>query len=90
MATGRRALAVWTAAHDNGWTTNALENLDGTFSAWAAPDPATVAIDYIEDGPEHAKIAAEYALRQKTGHTRCSAGCSGWQLHFHEVELDQG
>jgi hypothetical protein len=28
-----RRLAAWTATHDNGWTTGATENPDGTFAA---------------------------------------------------------
>ena len=33
-----RLMAVWTAAHDNGWVTSVVENPDGSFAAWAAPD----------------------------------------------------
>jgi hypothetical protein len=78
-----RQFAVWTASHDNGWTTGATENPDGTFSAWATSEPAgAIRPDYIEDGPENAMRAAEYALEQKTGHAQCSRACSGWQMHM--------
>ena len=85
-----RVLAIWTATHDNGWTTTAAENADGTYSAWAAPaDWSVVLRDYLEDSPEHARIAAEYALKQKTGH-ECSEQCSGWTYHEHAIESDEG
>jgi hypothetical protein len=76
--------AVWTATHDNGWTTGVTENPDGTFAAWLTRETTGPVIpEYIEDSPENAMRAAEYALHQKTGHDRCSPACSGWQLHQH-------
>jgi len=83
-----RILGVWTATHHNGWITTAAENPDGTYSAWAAPEGQTVPADYLEDGPEHARIAAEYALRQKTGH-QCSDQCSGWTFHEHVIDTPE-
>jgi hypothetical protein len=80
-----RPLAVWTNVHDNGWVANAVEMPDGLFAAWAASDATTTSIDYLEDGPENAKRSAEFALKRKSGHTRCSPGCSGWRVHFHET-----
>ena len=90
-----RPLAVWTNVHDNGWVANAVEMPDGTFAAWAAADattsgtpgaaPIRFSVDYVEDGPENAKRAAQFALERKSGHTRCSPNCSGWQIHFHAV-----
>ena len=83
-----RLLTAWTARHDNGWTTYACERPDGVFSAGAAPTGENGArLEYVEDGPEHAKLAAEFDLKQKTGHEQCSAGCSGWQVHTHEVDV---
>jgi hypothetical protein len=79
-----RTLPVWRATHDNGWITTAAENADGTYSAWAAPADGSIALDYLEDGPEHARIAAEYALKRKTGH-RCPAECSGWRARHRDA-----
>ena len=39
--------------------------------------------DYIEMDDMSAKAAAEFALREKSGHYDRSAGCSGWELHTH-------
>jgi hypothetical protein len=80
-----RSLAAWTAAHDNGWTTGATENPDGTFAAWATQtgDTAPITAEYIEDGLENAMRAAVYALEQKTRHPQCSPRCSGWRMHTH-------
>src|SRR5687768_16443948 len=39
MGSEWRPLGIWTNIHDNGWVTKAVENPDGTFVAWAAPDP---------------------------------------------------
>jgi hypothetical protein len=61
MEMRRRIVSVWSADHDNGWTTTVSENPDGTSAAWAAPRNTTMAVDYIEDEPEHARIAPEYA-----------------------------
>jgi hypothetical protein len=30
-----------------------------------------------------AKAAADYALRDKSGHDRCDGECAGWELHTH-------
>ena len=87
MGSTPRPLAVWTNIHDNGWVAHAVENPDGTFAAWAAPDATGTAVaDYVEDGPENAKRAAEFALTQKSGHQQCSPSCTGWQVHFHDHE----
>jgi len=68
MRAGLRPLAIWRNMHDNGWVANAVENSDGTFAAWAAPDVTSTAIaDYVEDGPENATRAAEFALAKKSG-----------------------
>ena len=75
--------AVWMARHDNGWQTYAIQNSDGTFSAWAASEGQTPSVDYIEMDPETAKTAAMFALTKKSGQHRCSAACSGWELHTH-------
>jgi hypothetical protein len=75
--------AVWMARHDNGWQTCAIENADGTFSAWAAPKGQTPTVDYIEMDAETAMTAAMFALTKKSGHNVCSAACSGWELHTH-------
>jgi hypothetical protein len=82
--TDRRALAIWTSVHANGWVANAIERPDGTFAAWATND-ATADVDYVEDGPENAKRAAEFALARKSGHDQCSPLCLGWRVHFHEL-----
>ena len=84
MATKHRPLTIWTNLHHNGWITNAAENADGTFAAWAAPEATVVLVaDYIEDGPENARRAAEFALKQKSGREQCSSSCTGWSVYFH-------
>jgi regulation of enolase protein 1 (concanavalin A-like superfamily) len=80
-------LVAWTAHHDNGWVTTVLETPSGTFSAWVAREGEALSVDYAEEGPENAKIAAEFALKSKTGHAECSPQCSGWQLHTHELRV---
>ena len=79
---------LWTNIHDNGWITTAAEGPDGTFLAWATPEDETssVTLDYIEDGPENAMRAAEFALRRKSGHATCSTRCTGWVLHAEHEE----
>jgi hypothetical protein len=74
-----RQLEVWTAMHDNGWETRAVENPNGTYGAWVQPE-GTVAPgpEYVEMDAENAKRAAEFALARKTGHRQCSSACSGW------------
>ena len=84
MAIHQRVMCLWTAVHDNGWVTKAVENPDGSYSAWATTDPDALGpVDFVEDGPENGKRAAEYALRQRTGHEHCSDACSGWTVHTH-------
>ena len=74
--------ATWRNIHDNGWSSNVIENPDGTFSAWAASPNAPWAVaDYVEAGLESAQRAAEYALARKSGHQECSPSCSGWHIH---------
>jgi regulation of enolase protein 1 (concanavalin A-like superfamily) len=80
-------LAAWTAYHDNGWVATVLETPSGSFSAWLAREGEALSVDYADEGPENAKIAAEVALRAKTGHLTCSDKCSGWQLHTHELSI---
>ena len=81
-------LAAWTAHHDNGWVTTVLETPSGSFSAWVAREGEASSVDYAEDGPDHAKRAAEAALKARTGHAACSNQCSGWRLHTHELQVE--
>jgi len=74
-----RRLLVWEAHHDNGWTTVVMEQPDGTFVAWAGQG-APVGVDYVEDSPEFARAAALFALKRKSGHDRCSARCSDFEM----------
>jgi hypothetical protein len=53
---------------------------DGTFVAWAGPGE-TVAVDYVEDTPEHAQ-AAMFALKRKCGHFMCSIRCSAFEMRM--------
>ena len=78
----KRVVVLWRAQHDNGWSTYATERpLEGTFGVGIAPEGASqVFLQHSEDDAERAKIAADFLLKQKTGHDRCSAGCSGWQV----------
>lgn len=85
MPREERVVSVWSAVHDNGWVTKAVEIPDGRFAAWAAPDDRATTPAYIEDGPENAKNAAEFALRETSGHSTCSARCTGWQLEQHRM-----
>ena len=80
----RRRLVIWQAHHDNGWISVVAEQPDGTFVAWAGPGEA-VGVDYIEDTPEHAQAGALFALKRKSGHATCSARCSDWEMHTHEL-----
>jgi hypothetical protein len=77
-----RHLVIWEARHDNGWTTLVMEQSDGTFVAWAGPD-GSVGVDYVEDTPEHARAAAMFALKGKSGHDQCSIRCSGFEMRTH-------
>ena len=79
-----RRLVVWEARHDNGWTTLVMEQPDGTFVAWAGLGEA-IGVDYVENSPEHAEAAALFALKRKSGHAQCSAGCSHWEMRTHTM-----
>lgn len=52
-----------------GWTV--------AYAASAAPDSGPLRVAYVEDGPKHARIAAEFALKEKTGHARCTGAPAG-------------
>ena len=80
-----RLMAVWTAAHDNGWVTSVVENPDGSFAAWAAPDGEGAGIYTIQADVDSAKAAAEAALQRHTGHDGCSDVCSLWELRTYAV-----
>ena len=86
MQIHRREISVWTATHDNGWITKAVENPDGSYAAWATKEPDALGpVDYVEDGLEKGKRAAECALRQRTGHERCTGACSGWTMPIYQT-----
>jgi hypothetical protein len=85
-----RQLVYWSARHDNGWVTSVLENPDGTYAAWAAEDSTLASVDYIETDAETAMRAAEYALRTKSGHQRCSRECSTWEMQTHQLDPPAG
>jgi len=72
------------ARHDNGWITLVMEQPDGTLVAWAGP-AETVGVDYVEDTPEHARAAAMFALKRKSGHAECSPRCSEFELRMHTM-----
>jgi hypothetical protein len=80
-----RLMAVWTATHDNGWLTSVVENPDGTFAAWAAPDGESAGLYTIKTDVDGGKASAEGALRRLTGHEGCSGSCSAWQLRTYAV-----
>ena len=80
-----RLMAVWTATHDNGWLTSVVENPDGTFAAWAAPDGESAGVYTIKPDVDGGKASAEAALRRHTGHEGCSGACSTWQLRTYAV-----
>ena len=80
----RRSLALWEARHDNGWTTVVLEQPDGTFVAWAGLGDV-IGVDYLEMSPETAQAGALFALKQKSGHSKCSPRCSPWEMRTHSV-----
>jgi hypothetical protein len=73
-------MAVWTASHDNGWVTSVVENPNGSFAAWAAPDGQGVGVYSILDDAEEGKKAATGSLRRDAGHSACSGRCTGWSL----------
>jgi hypothetical protein len=77
-------LRSWVSHHDNGWVAHADERPDGTWAAWAVAGGEVVpGPDYIEMDDLSAKAAADFALREKSGHKHCSGGCAGWELHTH-------
>ena len=80
MQTGaRRGLAVWSAQHDNGWSTAVIERRDRTFAAAAGPGD-TLAVANFHDTVHDACAAAKSALQRRTGHAVCSPRCSEWAL----------
>jgi len=84
---GRR-LAAWKNRHDNGWSTHVIENLDGTFSAWAAPDAGWVVVDYVEDGPEMRNGPQSTLWRARAAMRsarRCAPG--GWPISMRCSEV---
>lgn len=74
-----RSLVVWEARHDNGWSTVVAEQKGGKFAAWATNGENTQ-IDFTGTNVAHASAAALAALRRKSGHRRCSMGCSDWAI----------
>jgi hypothetical protein len=80
----QRSLALWEACHDNGWITIVMEQPDGTFVAWAGQGDA-IGVDYVEDGPDFARAAALFALKRKSGHDRCSARCTDFEMRTHTM-----
>lgn len=80
-----RRMAVWTARHDNGWVTSVVENPNGSFAAWAAPDGAGGGVYSIVEEAEDGKKAAAASLVRETGHTSCSRRCAGWSLRTYAV-----
>jgi hypothetical protein len=80
-----RLMAVWTARHDNGWVTSVVENPNGSFAAWAAPDGEGGGVYSIVDQVEEGKKAATDSLRRDAGHGECSGGCTGWSLRTYAV-----
>ena len=80
-----RMMAVWTARHDNGWQTSVVENPNGSFAAWAAPEGESGGVYTIVEEAEAGKAAALDSLRRDAGHSRCSNACSGWALRTFAV-----
>jgi hypothetical protein len=80
-----RLMAVWTARHDNGWVTSVVENPNGSFAAWAAPDGEGGGVYSIVDAADDGKKAATASLRRDAGHTDCSGNCTGWSLRTYAV-----
>ena len=78
-------MAVWTACHDNGWVTSVVENPNGSFAAWAAPDRQGGGVYSIVDEAEDGKQAAAASLARATGHRACSQRCTGWSLRTYAV-----
>ena len=50
-------------------------------------EPISHAFDYIEMDEATAKAAAEFALREKSGHSECSPNCKAWELLTRSLEL---
>jgi hypothetical protein len=80
-----RLMTVWTARHDNGWVTSVVENPNGSFAAWAAPDGEGGRVYSIVEEAEDGKTAAAASLVRETGHTSCSRRCAGWSLRTYAV-----
>lgn len=80
-----RLMAVWTAHHDNGWVTSVVENPNGSFAAWAAPDGEGGGVYSIVDEAEDGKKTAAASLVRETGHTGCSRRCTRWSLRTYAV-----
>ena len=78
-------MAVWTARHDNGWVTSVVENPNGSFAAWAAPDGEGGGVYSIVDEAEDGKTAAAASLARETGHNGCSLRCTGWAFRTYAV-----
>ena len=79
-----RLMAVWTARHDNGWVTSVVENPNGSFAAWAAPDGAGGGVYSIVEEAEDGKKTAAASLVRETGHS-CSHRCAEWSLRTYAV-----
>ena len=80
-----RLMTVWTARHDNGWVASVVENPNGSFAAWAAPDGEGGRVYSIVEEAEDGKTAAAASLVRETGHTSCSRRCAGWSLRTYAV-----
>jgi hypothetical protein len=80
-----RLMAVWTARHDNGWVTSVVENPNGSFAAWAAPDGEGGGVYSIVEEAEDGKKAAAASLVRETGHATCSRRCAEWSLRTYAV-----
>jgi hypothetical protein len=80
-----RMMAVWTARHDNGWLTSVVENPNGSFAAWAAPEGESGGVYSIQEEAEAGKEAAAAALGRESDHTECSDACSAWTLQTYAV-----
>jgi hypothetical protein len=80
-----RLMAVWTARHDNGWLTSVVENPNGSFAAWAAPEGESGGVYSIQEEAEAGKEAAAASLRRESDHTECSDACSAWAVQTYAV-----
>jgi hypothetical protein len=79
-----RRLVVWEAHHDNGWTTSVREQLSGLFLLELHHD-RTAGFTWEEQTLADAHLTAVAALERKTGHAKCSPGCSGWVLRLEQA-----